>query len=133
FLVFDPLGEMPDAGPDVGPGVSVHRDFEEFVVALKHVLAGCQDIPGSLLDQLAARVRNGLEGVMGSESVQHGPVTNSTTSDSAALSKWLPKETRAITEQLAIAMLEEIIHSSYEPGDRINPRLLSRPVRATRA
>src|SRR5699024_7612819 len=53
FLIFDPLGEVPDAGP----GVSVHRDFEEFVVALKHVLAGCQDIPGSLLAQLAARVR----------------------------------------------------------------------------
>src|SRR5699024_5229898 len=72
FLVFDPLGEVPDSGPgagpdsgpDAGPAVSVHRDFEEFVVALKHVLAGCQDIPGSLLDQFAARVRNGLEGVM---------------------------------------------------------------------
>jgi DNA-binding GntR family transcriptional regulator/transposase-like protein len=129
FLVFDPLGEMPDAGP----GVSVHRDFEEFVVALKHVLAGCQDIPGSLLDQLAARVRNGLEGVMWRESVQLEPVRSSITSDSMEISSWLPKETRSITEHLAIALREEIIDSGYDPGDRINPRLLSRRMRVPRA
>src|SRR5699024_3324602 len=129
FLVFDPLGEVPDAGP----AVSVHRDFEEIVVALKHVLAGCQDIPGSLLDQFAARVRNGLEGVMWRETVQLEPARSSITSDSMEISSWLPKETRSITEHLAIALREEIIDSGYDPGDRINPRLLSRRMRVPRA
>ena len=137
FLVFDPLGEVPDAGPDsgpdAGPAVSVHRDFEAFVVALKHVLAGCQDIPGSLLDQFAARVRNGLEGVMWRETVQLEPARSSITSDSMEISSWLPKETRSITEHLAIALREEIIDSGYDPGDRINPRLLSRRMRVPRA
>src|SRR5699024_12472430 len=43
FLVFDPLGEMPDAAP----GARGHRACEEFVVALTHVLARCQDIPAA--------------------------------------------------------------------------------------
>src|SRR5699024_8207128 len=127
--LFDPLGEVPD----VGPGVSVHRDFEEFVVALKHVLAGCQDIPGSLLDQLAARVRNGLEGAMWRESVQLEPVRSSITSDSMESSSWLPKETSPITEHLAIALREDIIDSGYDPGSRSKPRLPSRRMRVPRA
>ena len=133
FIVFDPLGEVPEPGSDVGHGMSVHRDFEEFVAALKRLLCGCQDIPGSLLDQLAARVRNGLEGVMWRESVQMEPVRSSMTSDSMEISSWLPKETRSITEHLAIALREEIIDSGYDPGDRINPRLLSRRMRVPRA
>ena len=43
------------------------------------------------------------------------------------------EETRSITEHLAIALREEIIDSGYEPGDRINPRLLSRRMRVPRA
>lgn len=49
------------------------------------------------------------------------------------ISSWLPKETRSITEHLAIALREEIIDSGYEPGDRINPRLLSRRMQVPRS
>ncbi|MGC3020926.1 MULTISPECIES: FCD domain-containing protein [unclassified Brevibacterium] len=134
FLVFDPLREVPD---DLGAGpesrVSACVDFEEFLDALKAMLAGCQDIPGSLLDLLSARVRHGLEGVLWRESVPVEPVRSSMSSDSMEISSWLPKETRSITEHLAIALREEIIDSGYEPGDRINPRLLSRRMRVPRA
>src|SRR5699024_8920611 len=61
------------------------------------------------------------------------PVRSSITSDSMEISSWLPKETRSITEHLAIALREEIIDSGYDPGDRINPRLLSRRMRVPRA
>ncbi|WP_209373000.1 FCD domain-containing protein [Brevibacterium renqingii] len=134
LLVFDPLGEVPDdTVAEAGPRARVHRGFVEFVAELKSVLAGCQDIPGSLLDQLAARVRHGLEGVLWRESVQIEPRRTSITSDSMEISSWLPKETRSITEHLAIALREEIIDSGYDPGDRINPRLLSRRMRVPRA
>lgn len=134
FLVFDPLGEVPDDLSD-GPGarVTVCADFDDFVSALKSRLGECQDIPGSLLDLLADRVRHGLEGVLWRESVPYEPQRTSITSDSMEISSWLPKETRSITEHLAIALREEIIDSGYEPGDRINPRLLSRRMQVPRA
>src|SRR5699024_1038048 len=72
-------------------------------------------------------------GVMWRETVQLEPARSSITSDSMEISSWLPKETRSITEHLAIALREEIIDSGYDPGDRINPRLLSRPLRVPRA
>ncbi|WP_210604747.1 FCD domain-containing protein [Brevibacterium oceani] len=133
-LVFDPLGEVAGGVP-AGPGsrVEVHRDFAEFLEVLKSGLAGCQDIPGSLLDLLSGRVRNGLEGVFWSDSGSAEPARSFNSSDSMEISSWLPKETRSITEHLAIALREEIIDSAYEPGDRINPRLLSRRMRVPRA
>lgn len=134
FLVFDPLGEVPDDLSDgAGARVRACADFDDFVAALKSRLGECQDIPGSLLDLLADRVRNGLEGVLWWESVPYEPQRSSITSDSMEISSWLPKETRSITEHLAIALREEIIDSGYEPGDRINPRLLSRRMQVPRA
>ncbi|WP_166970059.1 FCD domain-containing protein [Brevibacterium atlanticum] len=134
FLVFDPLGEVPvEVVAESDSRVEVHRDFAEFLEALKDLLAGCQDIPGSLLDLLSARVRNGLEGVLWRDSVGVDASRSSMSSDSMEISSWLPKETRSITEHLAIALREEIIDSAYEPGDRINPRLLSRRMRVPRA
>ncbi|MGC2976623.1 FCD domain-containing protein [Brevibacterium sp. FAM 25378] len=134
FLVFDPLGEVPGALPDdAGGRVRVCQDFDEFAAVLRSRLGECQDIPGSLLDLLAARVRHGLEGVLWRESVPLEPQRSSMSSDSMEISSWLPKETRSITEHLAIALREEIIDSGYEPGDRINPRLLSRRMQVPRA
>lgn len=133
-LVFDPFGEVPDeVVADSSARVDRHGDFEEFLAALKRLLAGCQDIPGSLLDLLAVRVRHGLEGVLWRDSIRTEPQRSFITSDSMEISSWLPKETRSITEHLAIALREEIIDSAYEPGDRINPRLLSRRMRVPRA
>src|SRR5699024_1540956 len=80
-----------------------------------------------------ARVRNGPEGVMWRETVQLEPARSSITSDSMEISSWLPKETRSITEHLAIALREENIDSGYDPRDRLNPRLLSRRTPAPRA
>jgi hypothetical protein len=68
FLVFDPLGEVPDDSTASGDRVRACADFDDFVNELKSRLGECQDIPGSLLDLLAARVRNGLEGVLWWES-----------------------------------------------------------------
>ncbi|WP_062245095.1 FCD domain-containing protein [Brevibacterium epidermidis] len=134
FLVFDPLGEVPDdLSGGAGTRVRACADFDDFVSALKTRLGECQDIPGSLLDLLADRVRNGLEGVLWWESAPYEPRRSSITSDSMEISSWLPKETRSITEHLAIALREEIIDSGYEPGDRINPRLLSRRMQVPRA
>ncbi|MGC2941400.1 FCD domain-containing protein [Brevibacterium sp. FAM 24638] len=134
FLVFDPLGEVPGALPDDARArVRVCQDFDEFAAVLRSRLGECQDIPGSLLDLLAARVRHGLEGVLWRESVPLEPQRTSISSDSMEISSWLPKETRSITEHLAIALREEIIDSGYEPGDRINPRLLSRRMQVPRA
>ena len=134
FLVFDPLGEVPGALPDDARArVRVCQDFDEFAAVLRSRLGECQDIPGSLLDLLAARVRHGLEGVLWRESVPLEPQRSSMSSDSMEISSWLPKETRSITEHLAIALREEIIDSGYEPGDRINPRLLSRRMQVPRA
>lgn len=70
---------------------------------------------------------------MWKESAQADVVRTSITSDSMEISSWLPKDTRSITEHLAIALREEIIDSGYEPGDRISPRLLSRRMRAPRS
>ncbi|RAD02835.1 hypothetical protein, partial [Burkholderia multivorans] len=89
-------------------------------------LAHCQDIPGSLLGLVAGRVRHGLEGVSWQAGRQADVPKTSTNSDSMEISSWLPSSTRSITEHLAIALREEIIDSGYQPGDRINPRLLSR-------
>lgn len=133
-LVFDPLGEVADdVTAQSQSRVLVHRDFAKFVEALKSLLAGCQDIPGSLLDLLSVRVRNGLEGVLWRDTVGVEVTRSSKSSDSMEISSWLPKETRSITEHLAIALREEIIDSAYEPGDRINPRLLSRRMQVPRA
>ncbi|WP_413336461.1 FCD domain-containing protein [Brevibacterium sp. GP-SGM9] len=129
FLVFDPLSEVPSTVSSV----EVHRDFAEFTSALRADLASCRDIPGSLLDLLAARVRHGLEGVMWRSTSQGESPRSSNTSDSMEISSWLPKETRSITEHLAIALREEIIDSGYQPGDRINPRLLSARMQVPRA
>lgn len=132
LVVYDPLGEAAElvADPDAGlPGfdvLSLHHGPEDFIAALKTGLAHCQDIPGSLLDLVAGRVRHGLEGVSWRAGHQTDLPKTSTSSDSMEISSWLPSATRSITEHLAIALREEIIDSGYQPGDRINPRLLSR-------
>ncbi|GAA1869971.1 FCD domain-containing protein [Brevibacterium marinum] len=150
FIVFDPFGEtrglivhdQPEvshdrtaASHDRTPAaeIAVHREFAEFLDDARSGLAGCNDIPGSLLDVLSARVRHGFEGVLWRRSSQTEARRSSITSDSMEISSWLPKETRSITEHLAIALREEIIDSGYEPGDRINPRLLSRRMQVPRS
>lgn len=133
FIVFDPFGEAGDWGPAVNSGVAVHKEFAEFVDDAKSALAGCRDVPGSLLDILATRVRHGFEGVMWRQSSQNDARISSISSDSMEISSWLPKGTRSITEHLAIALREEIIDSGYQPGDRINPRLLSRRMQVPRS
>ena len=140
LLVFDPFGEF-EGSASAGEGtasraprrVESHADFEAFLAALKVLLSGCSDIPGALLDHLAMRVRHGFEGVQWRETVPAEPARSSINSDSMEISSWLPKETRSVTEHLAIALREEIIDSAYDPGDRINPRLLSRRMRVPRS
>ncbi|RBP62765.1 DNA-binding GntR family transcriptional regulator [Brevibacterium sanguinis] len=131
FVVFDPLGETADLS--IRADAEIHREFGEFLDALKRALAHCNDIPGSLLDLVAARVRHGFEGVMWQASAQRRSHESSISSDSMDISSWLPKTTRSITEHLAIALREEIIDSGYQPGDRINPRLLSRRMEVPRS
>ncbi|WP_231445589.1 FCD domain-containing protein [Brevibacterium zhoupengii] len=138
FVVFDPhketsggVAESQDTAESAN--IAVHRDFAEFLDAAKSALAACRDVPGSLLDMLAARVRHGFEGVMWREASHNDAQRSSISSDSMEISSWLPKETRSITEHLAIALREEIIDSGYEPGDRINPRLLSRRMQVPRS
>ncbi len=132
LVVYDPLGEAaelvadPDAGLPAFDVLSLHHGPEDFIAALKAGLAHCQDIPGSLLDLVAGRVRHGLEGVSWQAGRQADVPKTSTNSDSMEISSWSPSSTRSITEHLAIALREEIIDSGYQPGDRINPRLLSR-------
>lgn len=151
FLVFDPLGEVhgldghglltagseaPEistSAPSITANVETRQSFEEFVAELKLLLAGCRDIPGSLLDLIAVRVRHGFEGVMWQASRHNETVKSFNSSDSMEISSWLPRETRSITEHLAIALREEIIDSGYQPGDRINPRLLSRRMEVPRS
>lgn len=131
FVVFDPLGEtsaLPKAD-----GIVIHSEFADFVGAAKLALARCHDIPGSLLDLVAARVRHGFEGVLWHRDSPGEAPRSSITSDSMEISSWLPKETRSITEHLAIALREEIIDSGYQPGDRISPLLLSRRMQVPRA
>ncbi|WP_350270605.1 FCD domain-containing protein [Brevibacterium sp. CBA3109] len=136
FIVFDPFGETSASGGGdlVGAAeIAVHREFAEFLDDAKSGLAACRDVPGSLLDDLAARVRHGFEGVMWRQSSHTDARRSSISSDSMEISSWLPKETRSITEHLAIALREEIIDSGYQPGDRINPRLLSRRMEVPRS
>ncbi|WP_092103577.1 transposase [Brevibacterium sandarakinum] len=143
FVVFDPFGETSGpfaesgalADSDLGGGaaIAVHREFAEFLDASTSALACCRDIPGSLLDTLADRVRHGFEGVMWRRASQTEARRSSISSDSMEISSWLPKGTRSITEHLAIALREEIIDSGYQPGDRINPRLLSRRMQVPRS
>lgn len=148
FVVFDPFGETNGlfgetrqlASRDLaaldragGATIAIHSEFAEFLDDAKSALAGCRDIPGSLLDILAARVRHGFEGVLWRQSSQTEARRSSMSSDSMEISSWLPKETRSITEHLAIALREEIIDSGYQPGDRINPRLLSRRMQVPRS
>ncbi|MDN6602916.1 FCD domain-containing protein [Brevibacterium sp.] len=143
FVVFDPFGETKglfgEAGDlaardrDAGATIAVHSEFAEFLDDAKSALAGCRDIPGSLLDILAARVRHGFEGVLWRQSSHTEARRSSISSDSMEISSWLPKGTRSITEHLAIALREEIIDSGYQPGDRINPRLLSRRMQVPRS
>lgn len=136
FVVFDPFGETSaSSGSELAESanIAVHREFAEFLDDAKSALAACRDIPGSLLDMLAVRVRHGFEGVMWRQSSQADARRSSIISDSMEISSWLPKETRSITEHLAIALREEIIDSGYEPGDRINPRLLSRRMQVPRS
>lgn len=136
FIVFDPFGETSASSGDQlaeNANIAVHREFAEFLDDAKSGLAACRDIPGSLLDMLGVRVRHGFEGVMWRQSSQADARRSSITSDSIEISSWLPKETRSITEHLAIALREEIIDSGYEPGDRINPRLLSRRMQVPRS
>ena len=128
FIVFDPFGETDDLDvqvPIANAGIVVHREFDAFIDDVKAGLALCRDVPGSLLDTLSGRVRHGFEGVMWRQSSQTDARRSSISSDSMEISSWLPKGTRSITEHLAIALREEIIDSGYQPGDRINPRLLS--------
>ena len=137
FLVFDPFGEAAESFPnddvEAARNIVVHRGFDVFIADLKSTLAGCRDIPGSLLDVIASRVRHGFEGVMWRAARPEDLRRSSISSDSMEISSWLPKETRSITEHLAIALREEIIDSGYEPGDRINPRLLSRRMQVPRS
>lgn len=136
FVVFDPFGEThtSDGGDrDGAADIVVHREFAAFLDGAKTALASCRDVPGSLLDTLAARVRHGFEGVMWRQSSQTDTRRSSISSDSMEISSWLPKGTRSITEHLAIALREEIIDSGYQPGDRINPRLLSRRMQVPRS
>ncbi|TSI16961.1 transposase [Brevibacterium aurantiacum] len=136
FVVFDPFGETSSSsGSELAESanIAVYREFAEFLEDAKSALAACRDIPGSLLDMLAVRVRHGFEGVMWRQSSQADARRSSIISDSMEISSWLPQETRSITEHLAIALREEIIDSGYEPGDRINPRLLSRRMQVPRS
>lgn len=139
LVVFDPLGEAAEvvaASFEHAPHLShlsLHRDIDAFVTALKEAFAHSQDIPGSLLDLVSGRVRHGFEGVNWQAGRQTEAPKTSTSSDSMEISSWLPSATCSITEHLAIALREEIIDSGYEPGDRISPKLLSRRMEVPRS
>ncbi|WP_349827085.1 helix-turn-helix domain-containing protein [Brevibacterium litoralis] len=125
WVAYDPHGDL-DVGRLPGKGVS-DTSFGSFIGNLTGLLATVVDVPGSLLDLVAARAARGLEGLMWSPGGQPLRRAESTTLESFGLvpdSRWLPRENQSMTEQLAYALRQEIIDSGYRSGDRIRPTVL---------
>lgn len=128
WLAFDPHGDLAEDDLEELSGEgAVHAHLDDFVAHVQTVLGSVADVPGSLLDLLAARVSRGLEGVLWSRGGQVPRSTDSKTFESTGLvpdSRWLPRENLSMTEQLAYALRQEIIDSGYRSGDRIRVRVL---------
>lgn len=131
IIAYDPRRVVPDRH-----GLAAYPDLDGFVAEVGAVLRQVEAVPGSLLDGLAAAVSRGLEGLTWSERRDPGaPLLDSTNSDSLEPgadhgswvpdSHWLPRPNLSLTEQLAIALRQEIIDSGYRSGDRIRPRTLA--------
>lgn len=135
IIAYDPRGIVPARSESVAS-----TDLDGFVAEVGAVLRQVEAVPGSLLNALAATVNRGLEGLewndLGSPRPPHreskssdsngpdssrGPDPGSWVPDS----HWLPRANLSLTEQLAIALRQEIIDSGYRSGDRIRPRTLA--------
>jgi DNA-binding GntR family transcriptional regulator len=100
----------------------VHAGLEEFLIGVRDELSRAVDIPGSLLRTLSASAPRGLERLTWPNEVVSETPAGSNSSDSLSMvpdSRWLPRENLSLTEQLAIALRQEIIDSGYRAGDRI--------------
>lgn len=144
--------EEPAAGRrDGGARLTAVSEHAEFVDTVREALGAVDAIPGALLTALAARVSRGLEGLvwiadgadLGTRSAaETRSIAQTTSSESSAAvrdasgdrlpqaglvpdSHWMPRENLSLTEQLAIALRQEIIDSGYRSGDRIRPRQLA--------
>ncbi|MCT1689503.1 helix-turn-helix domain-containing protein [Brevibacterium sp. p3-SID960] len=142
-LIFDPLAVVADDDSHLTPvawrNAAVERitELEEFSTRLRALLADCADVPGDLLDALAQQVTRGLEGLawIAEARTAHRNSSESKRRDGGRsqgadlpapnVSAWLPREQPSLTEQLALALREEIIDSGYTVGDRIRPAQLA--------
>lgn len=141
-LIFDPLAVVADDShltPATWRNAAVEHitELEEFSTRLRALLADCADVPGDLLDALAQQVTRGLEGLawIAEARTSHRNSSESKRRDGGRskgadlpapnVSAWLPREQPSLTEQLALALREEIIDSGYTVGDRIRPAQLA--------
>ncbi|MBD8020432.1 GntR family transcriptional regulator [Brevibacterium sp. Re57] len=142
-LIFDPLAVLADDDSHLSPAawrdaaVEHTTDLEEFSTRLRALLADCADVPGDLLDALAQQVTRGLEGLAWVAGARTADRKSSESKwrdagrgegpDLTApnVSAWLPREQPSLTEQLALALREEIIDSGYTVGDRIRSAQLA--------
>lgn len=141
-LIFDPLAVVADDShlwPAAWRDAAVDHitDLEEFSTRLRALLADCADVPGDLLDALAQQVTRGLEGLAWVAGARTADCKSSESKRRDAgrsqgpdltapnVSAWLPREQPSLTEQLALALREEIIDSGYTVGDRIRPAQLA--------
>lgn len=150
-LIFDPLAVVADDDSHLSPAawrdaaVEHITDLEEFSTRLRALLADCADVPGDLLDALAQQVTRGLEGLAWVAGARTADCKSSESKRRDAgrsegpdltapnVSAWLPREQPSLTEQLALALREEIIDSGYTVGDRIRPAHLASRLGISRA
>lgn len=141
-IAFDPRGVLVQ---EAAGEWECCADLADFLAAVQAALGAVDTVPGTLLDALAGRVTSGLEGlrwsadveslgkrVKTSDSPRSAPVNAGSSSNSQGTSHglvpdshWLPRGNLSLTEQLAIALRQEIIDSGYRSGDRIRPAQLA--------
>lgn len=119
-----------------------HGSWDQFRRRTAALLDRCapdvDSLPGSLLRQIARRAGRGLHGVNWSRHAQHEESTSSDIFDSnmgtsqptpeaaqASVRQWLPRPGLSVTEQIAIALRQEITNSGFRPGDRLAPSALA--------
>nr|WP_272902085.1 FCD domain-containing protein [Brevibacterium daeguense] len=134
----DREGRRVPAESDLGGTIEwrLHSGWEGFLAEVREELSTTLDIPGSLLRTLSSDVPRGLERLAWPVGMSDRPSTGFKSSDSAGPvpdSRWLPRENLSLTEQLALALRQEIIDSGYRAGDRIRASHLASRLELPRA
>ncbi|HIX00551.1 MAG TPA: GntR family transcriptional regulator [Candidatus Nesterenkonia stercoripullorum] len=119
-----------------------HGTWDEFRRRTAALLDRCapdvNSLPGSLLRQIARRAGRGLHGLSWSRHTESEKSTSGDIFDSnmdssqptpeaaqASVRQWLPRPGLSVTEQIAIALRQEITNSGFRPGDRLAPSALA--------